>query len=83
LTARRKPARKPYEGAGRQPLQPDSSRPPALYVRLDPESEAALDVLEPARMRRSEAVRDLLRAHAESPQVRAAFAAWRAARPQR
>jgi hypothetical protein len=54
--------------------------PPALYVRLAPEDEAALLELEPAAGKRSEAMRDLLRAHAESPQVRAAFAAWRAAR---
>lgn len=66
------------DGPGRPPLQPDGSRA-QLNMRLAPEDEAAIDELA-GPGERSAAVRDLLRAHAESPAVRAAVAAWRSAR---
>lgn len=65
-------------GPGRPPLQPDGSRV-QLALRLSPAEEHALEQLAPMGGR-SQVVRDLILAAAESEQVRAAVAAWREAR---
>jgi hypothetical protein len=77
VTKKKAAKRKPYEGAGRQPLVARGVEPPTLYARVHPHNLDALDALvaQHGLETRAEGVRALLEA-LDVPAVRKAIDTW-------